>query len=82
MDGGISAKIDRSEAEQGSGRPSPFLLDMHKRPGELDQTLVKHSIWPVFVLEPKLFQDVMGFKELSAIKAFEKTQVIRTKPIN
>ena len=52
-------------------------LQMHERSGQLNQAFVKRAVRAVLVMEPQMFQHLMGFVEKLFIKAMEKAEVMR-----
>jgi hypothetical protein len=53
-----------------------IFLQMHKRAGELNQTLVKRAVRAVFVLQPDVFEDLVRLIKKLAIETIKKTDVM------
>ena len=51
-------------------------LQMHKRPGRLNQRLIKTRQLRVFLHQPKLFEHIVGFIIFLRIPQLEKCSVI------
>lgn len=53
-----------------------ILLKMHKRPRQLNQTLVEGPIWPPLG-QPQLLQHLMSLEKEMAVKTVEKREIMR-----
>ncbi len=78
----IFFKICQGELEQRGSGTRMIFLQMDKCPGELDQTLVKHAIGSVFVLEPQIFQHLMRLVKKLPVEAIEKAGVMRVESLS
>lgn len=77
----IVSQIRLCEVEEGDRRTKPVLLQMDKRPGQLDQALVEGVIGSGFpASQPEFLQDIVGLEEPLAIEAFEVPRVVRITP--
>src|SRR5439155_13622611 len=77
---GILAQIVPGQPEEGGGGLEPrtsgrVLLQMHKRPGKLDQPFVKIRLGPLSILEPQIFEDVVRLVEQALVKALEVPEI-------
>ena len=52
------------------------LLDVHKRPGQLDQAFVKRAVRPVLVLQPDMLEYFVRLVKELAIETVEITHVM------
>lgn len=76
VEGRILREIGLSQFKKRGCRTQPFFAQMNKCARQLNQPLVKRPVRSVSVGQPKLFEHIMRFKELSAIEALEIAQVI------
>ena len=53
-----------------------MLLQMNKRAGKLDESLVKIAIRPLPILQPEFLQSIMRFVEESLVETLEVTEVM------
>jgi hypothetical protein len=72
----VLLKVRFRQLEQGKGWPEPVLLQMHKRPGQLDEPFVIRPVGTLSLRQPNPFQDFVGLKVLLPIKARNKAQVM------
>jgi hypothetical protein len=52
---------------------------MHKRAGELDQSLVKRAVRAVLVLQPDVLEDFVRLVKKLAVETVKKTDVVLIK---
>jgi hypothetical protein len=76
VDGGIFLEVGLGEFEQGGRGSQTIFLQMHERPGKLDETLIEGVFRAVSVREPELFKDFVGFEVKSTVKAFKKAEIM------
>ena len=75
----IFFEIRQRELEQRGGGTQAVLLQMHKRPGQLNQPFVKRSVGSGFVLEPQIFQHFVRFVKKLPVEAIEIAGVMRVE---
>ena len=79
MDMWVLFQIGAGELEQRGGGPQVVSLQMYERAGQLNQAFVKSTVRAVFVVEPQMFQYLMGLVEKLFVKAMKITEVVRVE---
>lgn len=74
---GILGEIGAREFEQRRGGTQPLLLEMHERARELDQALVKITIRPLPIRQPKFFEHIVRFIKKLLVEAIKVTEIMR-----
>ena len=74
---GYFSRLASASLNKRGGGSRLVFLQMHKRPGQLDQPLVKRAVRPVPVLKPEMLQHVMGLIKLLAIETVEIAEIMR-----
>ena len=77
----IFFQICLRELEQGGGRTQAVFLEMHKRAGELDQSLVKISVCTVAIRQPQVFQHIVRLVKSLRVEQREEAGVTRVNPV-
>lgn len=77
MNGCIFCQIAARELEERARRAETVLLQMHKSPGELNQSFVEIAIKPAPVRQPQFLQHIVRLVEKLAVKTVEESQVVR-----
>ncbi len=72
-------EVGTGELEQRGGGLRMVSLQMNKRAGQLDQTLVKRAVRTLFVLEPEMFQHLVRFVKLLAIETIKIAKIMRVQ---
>ena len=74
----ILGKVGLGQSVQCDRRSQSPLLQMHERPGQLDQSLVEPVIRSSLpLLQPQVFQHIVRFIELSPVEAVKPSDVPR-----
>jgi len=75
----VFLKICPRQLEQRGGGTQMVPLKMHKRPGELNQPLVKTSVYAVPILEPEMFENLVRLEIFPPVEQLEITGVMRVE---
>lgn len=77
--GWILPEVGLRQFEESSRGAKSVFLQMHERPGQLNQPLEKGAIRSVPVRQPKFFQHVVSFVKESPIETFKITEIPRVE---
>lgn len=72
----IFFEVGLCQLEQGGGGAQMISLQMHKRAGKLDQTLVKRAVRTVFVRQPEVFEDLVRLVKKLVVEAMKIADVV------
>ena len=77
MNARILFQIGSGELEQCRRRTQMVPLQMHERAGQLDQAFVKRAVRAMPVMNPQMFQHLVGLVKKLPVEAMEKSEVMR-----
>jgi len=72
----IARQVGSRFLKKGCRRTKPILLQMNKRAGQLDQSLVKPAIGAMASRQPQFLEHIVCFVEQSAVETFKKAEIV------
>ena len=77
MAGRVFAQVGLRQFVESCRRARPVFLQVNKRAGQLDQSLVKITVAAMFVLKPDMLQHIVRFIKFLLVEELKISRVVR-----
>ena len=79
MDARILFQVGAGESEQSGSGAQVVSLQMHERAGQLNEPFEKRAVRAVLVVEPQMFQHLVGLVKKLFVETMEITEIMRVE---